>query len=235
MAEFEELRLHVVLIDEASAGLLRLRQSIQGINNTDLDKTLQKIGQETEALGRKMRPLHEQAEKTSNAVKFLSNTVTSAITALATAFISNFAIDSLRKFTDEMVKLDATARQIGVDSANIRSVVEQMKLMGVEGGAATSMVQQFAGAIAELGKQGSEVRQKWMQGAALAGRTDQMRAFIERLTGFGNSGDLASAMNELRSGAEAIFEGALKEGRSKIEAGSIRDNFLKEGGFDPTV
>jgi hypothetical protein len=110
MAEFEELRLTVTLIDNASQGLATLRQNLRALGGSENRDALTRMQREVESLTTKMGKIHGEASRASTAVSALGRSIGTAMVGMATAFASNFALDSLRKFSDEMVRLNGVAK-----------------------------------------------------------------------------------------------------------------------------
>jgi len=233
MAEFEELRLTVTLIDNASTGLATLRQNLRALGGQENREALARMQKEVESLTGRMGKVREETSKTSAALTSLGRSAGTALTGLATAFISNFAIDSLKKFTDEVIRLDTAAKTFGVGGANLKALVDQMKLAGIDPNAAAQTVTNFRTAIAELSRQGSQLRQDLMKGAV--SDPAAMAAFITRITGMGSRDDMAGAFNEFITAANNVFENELKRTGDRGMAAELRNRWVSSFKLDPSV
>ena len=234
MAEFEELRLTVTLVDNASTGLATLRQNLRALGGSENRDALERMSKQVEHLGTQMKGVQEHAAKATGAMNALGRQIGTTVGALAGAFVGNFMLKGLRDFTDEVIRLDTAAKTFGVGGANLKALVEQMKVMGVDGDAATRTVTSFQTALADLSRTGSQTRFNLMQGA----RSDQagMAALLQRITGFASKGQMASALNEIIEAAQNVFDAEMKRtGGNEGVAAELRNRFLENWKIDPSV
>jgi len=103
-------------------------RALGGQENRDALARMQK---EVEALGVKMGQTREHAAKTSSAVQSMARSMGAAMAAYAGGLISNFMIEGLRKFTDEVIRLDNTAKTFGIGGANLKAIVEHRHRQGL--------------------------------------------------------------------------------------------------------
>jgi hypothetical protein len=234
MAEYEELQLTVTLIDNATQGLQNLRQNLRDLGGSENREALQRMQQEVEKLSEKMTKVRDHMGLTAKAAESLGRSIGNSIRAFGTAFVSSFALNSLKTFTDEMVRLDATAKQFGVGGAELKSLVEQMGIMGIGAPQATQAVTGFANALAEIGRNGSQLRENIMRGAI--SDPDAMAKLLQRLTGLGSKGEIGKAMTEFIDAANNAYENELERtGGNKGKAAQRRNELLGMFQFDPAT
>jgi hypothetical protein len=234
MPEYEELKLTVTLIDNASEGLVRLRQSLRSLGSGENREAMVRMQQETEKLGEKLVQVREHMGTTEKVAERLGRTIGNTMRTFATAFIANFAIDALRKFTDEMVRLDAASKQFGIGGAQLKGLVEQMGIMGISSQEATRAVTGFANSLAELGREGGQMKHELMKGAL--SNPDAMEAFIKRMTGLGSKGEIEKALNEFMDAADSVYQEEFNRTEGNAgKAAQLRNEWLEKWQLDPAT
>src|SRR5262245_810064 len=121
MAEYEELRLTVTLIDNASAGLVQLRQHLRGLGG-GADALMKQV----DAITQKLKPLEEQSKRTATAMETLARGVrifTAQMIAGMASETLRTGINILTSFTDQMVRLGAVSTSLGVGAGQIKGIV----------------------------------------------------------------------------------------------------------------
>jgi len=238
MPEFEELRLTVTLIDNASTGLATLRQNLRALGGQENRDALARMQKEVEALGVKMGQTREHAAKTSSAVQSMARSMGAAMAAYAGGLISNFMIEGLRKFTDEVIRLDNTAKTFGIGGANLKAIVEQMKMAGVDPNAASQAVANFQTALAEISRIGSKAREDLLRTTS---DPAAMEAFLRNITGMAGRGETAQALTEALRAARSVYAAEMERTRKETGtanmamAAELTNRFLSTLKLDPSV
>jgi hypothetical protein len=233
MAEFEELRLTVTLIDNASQGMAVLRQNLRILGGAENREALAKISQSLDGFGERLTTVRDHMGKTASAAQFMSRAVVSGMATLATAFISNFAVDSLKKFTDEVMRMNALSAQIGISGGAIKNIVDQLSLMGVDSGAANKVITDVTKMIADLSRLGSKTRESMMKGAI--SDPEAMREHIQRLVGLGSKGEIGAAINEVVRAYQSVVDEEFKATKNHLKAAALGGQWLASLGLDPST
>lgn len=232
--EQQQLDLVVELIDNATPQLARLRSELRQIGQFGSGEQITKITRQMEQLNQQVRPLAEEAAKANSAMTLLGRGVRTAVLGAAGAAYAFYDIgQKLREFSQRLIDLNNASRATGFSAAQIKGVVDQMAQFGISGAAAVSNIQSFATSLADLGRQGSELRQKLMQMSQ--SDPQAMQQFIYRLLGARDRNDLVSAMQEIVTAADNTFNNAIRRGLSPVEAADIRKRFLAEFHLTPEM
>jgi uncharacterized protein (TIGR02594 family) len=232
MAETEELRLIVTLDDQTGAGLAQLRQNVQSVAGGEQHQQLEQLKKSHSELVEVLKKMTAASGELGEAQGLLARNF-GAVGIGVAGFVGalGIAIGLTREFANEMLKLNATARAFGLDAGMLKGITEQMQQMGVAPGRATAMVTELTSALADLSREGSRLRVQLMQGA----RSDPeaMQAWIGRMTGFNNRGDMVNAWNEFITGVNNAYEAELKRTGSKPMAADLRNQILRMFGVSP--
>jgi len=128
MAEFEELRLTVSLVDNASTGLARLKREMQTFST----ETSQRYNRSQEETARKVKEAagaHENLYKTiQQSIRGITSTIGS-VTALGYAIYNQYS--QITKFAEEIRKVSHSANLLGTSMGNLRNITQQTAAMGI--------------------------------------------------------------------------------------------------------
>jgi hypothetical protein len=226
MAEQEELKLTVTLVDNATAGLEKLNEQVA------------KLGGNTQATQRFKR----ENDEVASAVKKMSGGMGEAFQSLGmmrlgfaggAAGLALFAFEmarqiaGLKEYTDKLRGFGAAARKIGVDASELKNLTDQFKNVGVEANTLITSVGKIAEAIADLQRPNSNLRKELMEAAG--GDTAAMDRYIESLK---SARTWAERLNIMRDAGETVYQNKLKETGSEIRARSAERMFLEKQGYD---
>lgn len=234
MAEQQNLNIVVSLVGDALPQLTKLRSEFQQISQMANGDDVTRMTREMEALNKQVKPVTEEANKASTALTAFSQGIGLAFGAVLAAGYGFYKVgEQIREFSQKLIQLNNTARATGFTAGQIKGVVDQMAQFGIGGAAALANIQSFASSLADLGRQGSELRQRLMQHSQ--SDPQAMEQFILRMLGARDRNDLVGAMNELLRAADAAFANAIKRGLPEIEAADIRKRFLAEFHLTPEM
>jgi uncharacterized protein (TIGR02594 family) len=233
MPEYEELRLTVSLIDNASQGLATLQKNLREVGGSEQRENLVKMQKEVTNLHGQMGKFREEMGLVEKTAYRFGSAIRGQVAGFASAFVGSFALGQLRKFADEMIYLGGAARSVGIQGGTLKNIVDQMKGMGVDAGSATSFVKSFTGALAGLSREGNALRIQLMQGAK--SDPEAMKAWIGRMTGFSNKGQTEEAINEFVEGLHNLVENEFKRTGSRPMAQALEHKLLEGFGADPTM
>ena len=130
MAEFEELKLEVSLVDNASPQIDLLRRNIKELSSTKSE--IASLRTETAAFGEQLKRLSEAVARGPEAwLKFAASfgAVGVAVEAVGSSMFS--LSNELRRFGDEMLKIDVVAKRAGVDPGTVQNFNEIARTVGI--------------------------------------------------------------------------------------------------------
>jgi hypothetical protein len=175
--EDQELRLKVVLDDQASAGLAQLKGNITQLTSGQAAASLDKFKRSQQEIGEGIKKLTELATGGERAMLGMIGrmgafgVVVGGLGAVLTSTVT------------KMAELAEKAKLIGVQPATFKNMVDQLEKAGVDADKAQSSVAGFADALAELSRVGSE---RYQQAINMAGthKADMIASLaqIEKLT-----------------------------------------------------
>ena len=232
MADFEELKITVSLVDQASA---KIKES-----NTQLERVAK-----------------DTSKKISETFKTSTDTVTQFATSLrglasafglfgnlpifrlgagagliggATAIISSLKMmnDSLGQFSKGLLELRDVSRSIGLLPDQFKNISNQLKLIGYSSEAAANEIVSFFHTVEEAARPGTGAFQRiWSQSfnpEVTMARINQMRDLIK-------NGQPGRAIATAAQEARAIYERELHSGRGTQEARRQAENWLASIGL----
>ena len=112
MAEFEEFRLTVTLVDNASTGLATLRQNLRALGGSENREALERMSKQVETSGHPDPACRSMPPKSASAMNRLGRQIGTTVGTLAGAFVGSFMLKGLRDFTDEVIRLDTAAKTL---------------------------------------------------------------------------------------------------------------------------
>lgn len=225
MAEFEELRLHTVLVDDASTGLARLNKEIKQVGSGPNAANMEKFRRQSIEVRDKLRPMAEDAALAGAGMGKLALGVgiaTAAIGAIGVAAAAQYK--ALQLFSAEMVKLGALANQTGQSAAQIRSMSEAMQRFGASPEGAAKTVQGLSAAMADLERTNSRVRNELMRGNMTG---EQRRDLEEFLATLRETKDIEEFGNRVKEAMDNVYREGIQKGMSPARAAEARRNFAR--------
>ena len=213
MAEFEELKLVVNLTDNASAGLITLRNQLANVQQaaTASVPAFQNIARHTSNFGTQVKGLAAELQKLTSSIPFLGvqlggltphfETLIAKMpmftrgALLAGSGVAALAVgvyrlgNSLGEFSKGQIALAALARTLGSTSGQIKVMVDQMRgVFSPE--EAKQQIAIFGEWVQDISRAGSELAAKFRQTYGDAG-DEMMRHVIEMY----DSGKIEEAWN----------------------------------------
>jgi uncharacterized protein (TIGR02594 family) len=224
MPETEQLTLQVILDDQASVGLQQLRQHLQEIGGLAALSSLERVAASMEKVDAAAKEMTKTTEKATAGQLALARSIGRVAGSMAALAAATFGIRGINQFTNEMIRLNATAQAFGISAGQLKGITDQMARMGIPAQQATQFVAGLTTALADMLREGSEIRLKLMQGAK--GDPAAMEAWIARMTGFASRGDMVNAVNEFMDGFNAALENEFKRTGKRIQAAELGRNIL---------
>src|SRR5215831_16391267 len=130
MAEFEELKLEVSLVDNASPQIDLLRRNIKELSSTKSE--VASLRTETAGFGEQLKRLSETVARGPEAwLKFAASfgAVGVAVEAVGQNVFS--LSNELRRFGEEMLKIDVVAKRAGTDPGTVQHFNEIARTVGI--------------------------------------------------------------------------------------------------------
>lgn len=223
MAEYEELRITLTLVDNVSAGLAKLNDQLKNAS-TSSAQALERVGKETEAAQKKIAPAKDLFEQLGVQ---LGGRIPVQLAAVAgvigmVGLAAAEQVRRLREYASEMMKWGVLATQTGFGAGELKSLSEQLQQSGINSDGATRILQGLSGAIADFTKVNSTLRQNMLRGLG-----PEERPAMEMLIG-----DLARVINNpaefanlMKQAGDNIYENALKKW-GPARAADARRRFL---------
>jgi hypothetical protein len=229
--EQEELRLTVNLADNASAGLAKLNEEIKQLGSGASQQHVEKFRRETQDVTRHVKQMGGEVGEAFKGLGMLRGGLAAGAAGLA---LFGFEIarqsKALIEYADKIRTLNQQARQIGVNPAQFKDVQEQLKAFGIDGQTAASSIAAISGKIADLQRQGSQLRLELLKNAGPDRESVQnMQAYIDRLT---RAKTVAEQLNIMREGGEQVYRNAIRSGASEQEAANRRNQFWQMQGYN---
>jgi hypothetical protein len=229
--EREELLLTVNLVDNASQGLAKLRQELQGLSQGQGGQATEKIKRETSELSRLSKQLGgELGNATQRLFSFKTGLGAAGAAIGLVGYEMQRQFSVIQKYAEDLRNIGIAARNIGVNPGQFRDAVRQMEKFGIDAATAASSINGLAGAVADLQRAGSPLRQELLE---MAGKSaPAMEKFIEDLK---NAKTIADRNEVARLAGERLYQNALRETGSEIEAANRRNALWAKIGYDARV
>jgi hypothetical protein len=229
MAESDELKLTVTLVDNASAGLAKLQTQMQEIGGGQGAQNAQRAARNFQEMHeRGLKPLFETIDKAGRVVlpefaRGMAGGISGMVAFGAGAATAGIAItkmlqaiaDSKQSFNDfvnNSIKLSQLSTITGQYAADIEAVGEAYKRAGLSVEQGREDFVNASHALGDLSRTFSTVRQEALKGVL----TPEQRANL--VTGIGalaRKDDVAGAMTLLREYAEQAKENAIAAARAR--------------------
>jgi hypothetical protein len=216
------------LTDNVTSQLSKIRDSIAGLGGGKAGVGMERMKRQTTDLSMKLKDLSAAFSGGSHEAIIAAKSmglVTLGIGAAGVAVTG--ALRGLSEYTTKMQDLGKLGKQIGIDPANIKKMQDAFRLAGVDAGTAVANIRGIAGAMADLGRRNSQLRQdlmKGLQGKDLAVMNDLIESLKKA------PGDIAAFGEKIKVAAENVFQNNLAATKNPALAAEARQNFLNRLG-----
>src|SRR5215831_11088730 len=166
MPDFEELRIRVVLEDQASGNLSSLRTNLTqlGDPSSPEGRGVQQFGTRLGLLNPVMRTVASGALSARSAMGLMGGAIGPlGVVVAGLGFGAYRTVQSLNKFSEGINSLATQARVVGMDGGVLNNIVKQFQSMGIQRDAAINFSTNFAKSLADMSREGSKLRQQFLQ------------------------------------------------------------------------
>jgi hypothetical protein len=230
--EEQELKLKVVLDDQASAGIARVKSSVTELTSGQAAASMEKFKRSQAEIGEGIKKLTELATGGERALLgFIGKFgALGAAAAGLGAVITSTAL--------KLADLANSAKLIGVAPATMKNMVDQLEKAGVASDVAKSSVSGFVEALSDLSRYGSERYQKLLD---IAGdHKEEMIASIAQLEKLGTLEQKYTAAQALAENVRKNrYEDNKKRGQeetvAQADANRAANEYLKILLLDPST
>lgn len=230
--EHEELKLTVTLVDNASAGLSKLKEQLKDLGGGGQgQRNVEKIGKDTADLEKQFKSFGGTLGDTFKSLASLRTSYVAAAGGLGLfAHEMLQGVEAVGKYSDSIRNMAQLGAKIGVDPGVIRNISDQLKIFGVSGEQAQASIAKFAAGMAALQRDPS-VRKGILE------RTDQsnpaavrnMEQILDRLNA---AKTMEEKMEIARQATEDVRRNARKRGESEERAADAASKFGQELKYD---
>ena len=235
-SQFDELRLQVSLVDNATAQLKSIKSSLDELGTGSQANNLERLKRETGEVDAALRKMVDTALRGPKAFLDLARSVTVAGVSLGTfAYAAEKTLGTVGALSSKLVELLHISRQTGFDPAVIKQITQAYERSGLSARQAQQEMAGFSSSLADFAQINSKVRQGIEAGFGnqkeLIGQFRQMYDAIDRAP------DTISKFNTIKDHANAIFEqfkGKGQEPLGKIIRDRILDQFKIPGALNVT-
>jgi hypothetical protein len=230
--EEQELKLKVVLDDQASAGLARLKSGVTELTSGQAAASMEKFKRSQAEIGEGIKKLTELATGGERAL--LGFIGKFGALGVAAAGLGTVITSTALKLAD----LANSAKLMGVAPASMKNMVDQLEKAGVASDAAKSSVSGFVEALSDLSRYGSERYQKLLN---MAGEhKEEMIASIAQLEKLGTLEEKYTAAQALAENVRKNrYEDNKKRGQeetvAQADANRAANEYLKILQLDPST
>jgi N-acetylmuramoyl-L-alanine amidase-like protein len=228
----QELQLRVSLIDEASAGIAKLRDELRQFTTGEAKKNLERIKQEQAEFGKQIKELGELAASGGRGLTSYIGKFGAAGAAFG-GFAASLGVGLhvLKDYADKIVDLTNKAKVIGMNPAELKSIIQQYERLGISASTTEKSLAGFSGVLADINRIGSKKRMEMIE-AAGAWSTLMIQG-IERVQAQSSAAD---KLTEVLLQAQNVYDNRLRETNGNIaDATKSENEFLKLWDLDPSV
>jgi hypothetical protein len=155
--EQEELRLTVSLVDNASAGIAKLRDQITGLSSGQAKQAMDSFQRNQKEMGEQIKQLTAAAVGGERALLgYIGRFGALGLAAAA-------GIDSMKRLGEELNRINQLGKNIGVNPVQIKNVADQFKAAGANAADANKEISGLTDKMVDLTRVGSAARQHLMQ------------------------------------------------------------------------
>jgi hypothetical protein len=224
MADREELALSVTLDDRASTQIAAIRRQLYQLGGGGGATNV--LRRQTQELTMLMRPLAQGTLSVRNALNLAGQQYgTTAVVGAALGYAFYNQMSQFKTFSDEITEMTTQASALGLSGAQYQNIQRQLENMGVSSQSAQSFIANFTRSIADMSREGSELRQRlW----SMTSDPEGMTRWMQRMTGYAQRGELEEAMNEFFDGVNRAFEAELARTGSRVMAADLASNLMRQ-------
>ena len=228
-SQFDELRLQVSLVDNATAQLKSIKSSLDELGTGSQANNLDRLKRETGEVDAALRKMVDTALRGPKAFLDLARSVTVAGVSLGTfAYAAEKTLGTVGALSSKLVELLHISRQTGFDPAVIKQITQAYERSGLSARQAQQEMAGFSSSLADFAQINSKVRQGIEAGFGnqkeLIGQFRQMYDAIDRAP------DTISKFNTIKDHANAIFEqfkgqgpGATRQDHPRPDSRSVQN------------
>src|SRR5262245_10992303 len=226
----EELRLTISLVDNASAGVARIRSEFQQLSSGSTAAHVESFKRHQGEVAKQITEMGHLAEGGGRAILgFISRFGPAGAAIGAVAGTTYVAAKNLAEYASKITDLGNRAKVIGISPGVLKGIEEQFEAIGLSAEDADRNVQSFNNAYAEMGRTGSERHLALLRRAGTHG--DEMEASIQRVL---SQTTQETRMNEVLAQRQVVFNNRLKETNGNVaDATQFADEFVAAWGLDP--
>jgi hypothetical protein len=230
--ELQELQLRVSLINEASEGVSRIRDDLKELATGAGKTAMDKLKEEQSELAKQIKELGELAEGGGRSLvgyigKF--GVAGAAMGGLAASIL--VGLGSLKEFADRVVDLTNKAKVIGMNPAELKSLIEQYDRLGVSAGTVEQSMAGLSNVLAQVNRIGSEKRMEMIKAAGQFGTL--MEQGIQRIEAQATQ---AGKLQEIIRQSYVVYDERMKETEgNRADALKSQNDFLKLWEMDPVL
>jgi hypothetical protein len=219
-AQFEELKLSVVLVDEASTGLTQLRAELRNFEADSIRflKSARDSAQALKLVGREA----DEVVKGLRAKGAILSRAAGVISTVTGAYYGTIVY--LAKFALEVEQVANAAQLLGVTYADLRNISEQMARKGLSpetGGRILGAVNNLALQLQNLGGI-QEFQNRLQTGGKIQLNPEQLEAYTQALI---NARGWHERLRIIQNAANTLERKGLEAGRRKDEVAADREQF----------
>ncbi|WP_028164124.1 hypothetical protein [Bradyrhizobium elkanii] len=224
--EEEELRLTVSLVDNASAGIAKLREEMQSLGGGATAQGVEKFKREQSALQESAKGLEGEVSNLAGGLANMgkvSATTALGVTALGYAFYKG--VGFVKDWAASLREIQQVSRAIGVGGSHIKNMIEQFGAVGVSAETVVSNIAKMSDTIAEVGRAGSQLKDEMIRNAGVAGSgaAQAMKELLEQLPKLDSAEKQYTAIAQARH--NIILNLMRDQGKSLQEATSIANKW----------
>jgi hypothetical protein len=226
MPEFDELKLQVTLVDNATAQLRTIKQSLDDLGGGSSAQNLERLKRQTSELDEQLRKMVETVSKGPKAFLDLARNVTVAGVSIGTfTLAAEKVLETVDDLTKKLVELQHIANQTGWDPAKIKQIEEAYARHSISSQQAQQEIKAFAESLEDFSRRYSETR------INLYRDFPRENEIINKLVyqAMNAAPDVIEKFNAMKKGAQDVFEYFEKRGDPDLGKRIQRDILRRFG------
>lgn len=228
----EELRLTVNLVDNASAGLAKLREEMQQLGGGASGQAVEKFKRDQGEVNKVVKQFTGELGDSFKAFGAMRTALGAGATAVGLFGAEMMRqMNALKEYSDKIRAIGIAARQIGADPGVLRNLIDQFTSVGLSSDDVVTSLGNVRDKIGELQRDGRELWSKMVGEAGQVGSKAQasMNQFLQRLT---QARSDAERLNMIREAGENIYQNRLRDTGNQQEAINARNQFWANLGYN---
>jgi hypothetical protein len=202
-SEREELQLTVSLVDNASAGIVALKNNIQQLTSGQTAASFETFRRQHRAMGDQIKELTAAAIGGEKAMLgYISRFGALGLAASA-------GVASMKSYAQSMADINRMSQTLGVSREQIKSVVDQWTAVGASTQEAEDQLRSFTQAVVDLNRRGSPQFQELLHHAG--GFEDQMVALVRQV---GAASTAQDKLNLVTQAGEAVRKNRIEQDKA---------------------